>query len=362
MAAQGPERELRLCEKCFLMLPEGAEFCPECGAPVDNDPAHLQGSDVAVYPELARANLLRMRGEYKQAEEVCIGILRRYPNQSTANVLLGDISAEKGDLEQAKQWYELALELTPDSEADKNKLASINKRLKERELAATAMNLDLPTKKPMTGLFIGAVLLLIASVATAAFLFGRQNPHPGLTKGGIVNRPITVGDPAPTTTSDTSGTTGGETPTTNEPKPAPPALSPLAQSIAAKSTRGSKISTAWMDPRTKRVFVTYAVADGDDERLVAADLGHAVHLAVENCPQATLRATKSGEDVYVADVMREAFVADSSRDWQAQDPNDPNAVLRAAADALLSREWRPGQEQPPNEASESPPAPPASGQ
>src|SRR5688500_5066185 len=77
----------KLCDKCFATMPSDAPFCPECGAPVGSS----EGSDSEIYPLLARANLLRMRAEYKQAENVCLSILKRYPNNSSTNTLLGDI-------------------------------------------------------------------------------------------------------------------------------------------------------------------------------------------------------------------------------------------------------------------------------
>jgi Tfp pilus assembly protein PilF len=89
----------------------GAGFCPECGAPIGTAPA--EGSDAAIYPELARVNLLRLRGDYKAAQDHCRAVLRKFPNNVTANQLLGDLCQETGDLSQAKEWYELALDIAP---------------------------------------------------------------------------------------------------------------------------------------------------------------------------------------------------------------------------------------------------------
>ena len=148
---EAPERSnpLLLCQKCFAMIPAGAEYCPECGAPIVDDLA--EGSDTAVYPELARANLLRMRGEYKVAEDICLAILRRHPNSATANTLLGDICADRGDLKQAADWYDMALDITPDSESDRRKLEAMRRRIKEHEAAEAAKHLGLPESKPKIG-------------------------------------------------------------------------------------------------------------------------------------------------------------------------------------------------------------------
>ena len=110
MAVQG-RSETTSCPKCFAVVKLGAEFCPECGATLD--PAS-GGSDQEVYNDLAKANLLRNRHQMPEAIEVALGILRKYPNNATAHTLLGDIYAELDDLKQAAEWYEMALDLSPD--------------------------------------------------------------------------------------------------------------------------------------------------------------------------------------------------------------------------------------------------------
>jgi hypothetical protein len=88
----------------------------ECGSRIredTTDPLYAEGSDREVYPELARANLLRMQGRYDEAIEVCRRIMGRFPSNETVHALLGDIYADQGKLEDAIQWYELLVELAP---------------------------------------------------------------------------------------------------------------------------------------------------------------------------------------------------------------------------------------------------------
>src|SRR5579872_6736771 len=73
--------------------------------------------------DLARANLLRMRADYKRAEDLCLTILKSNPKSAATHSLLGDIYSDQGQLEQAAQWYGLSLDLDPSSMADKQKLA-----------------------------------------------------------------------------------------------------------------------------------------------------------------------------------------------------------------------------------------------
>jgi hypothetical protein len=321
------------------MLPEHAEFCPECGAPVDRDPAPLQGSDAAVYPELARANLFRMRGEYRKAEEVCIGILRKYPNQATANTLLGDISAEKGDLQQAAQWYELALEISPGSESESKKLKEVRRRIKEHELASSAANLGIPTTKSPIGLYVGGVVLLIAAVALAAFLLGQKTPQTTLSNSAepSLKLPVVVGSNSPTTAS-----TGGASPekpgregSTNSTQTPP---NELVAALATKSGEGSKVFDAWIDKRTSRVFVSIKLGESDDPKMIASSIAMATFGHVPECPKVTVRGFTGADETYEADAMRTAYDEVMKRDWQAQNGTDPAKI----AAALVINEWRAG--------------------
>jgi hypothetical protein len=105
-----------ICPKCFAEIPDTSAFCMECGSRIredTTDPLYAEGSDREVYPELARANLLRMQGRYEEAIEVCRRIMGRFPSNETVHALLGDIYADQGKLEDAIQWYELLVELAP---------------------------------------------------------------------------------------------------------------------------------------------------------------------------------------------------------------------------------------------------------
>jgi hypothetical protein len=105
-----------VCPKCFAEIPETSAFCMECGSRIredTTDPLYAEGSDREVYPELARANLLRMQGRYEEAIEVCRRVMGRFPSNETVHALLGDIYADQGKLEDAIQWYELLVELSP---------------------------------------------------------------------------------------------------------------------------------------------------------------------------------------------------------------------------------------------------------
>ncbi|MEQ1932394.1 MAG: hypothetical protein ABL962_00745 [Fimbriimonadaceae bacterium] len=174
LAAQ-EHTDLILCEKCFAMMPKTAEYCAECGAPMTDAPG-VSGSDTEVYPELAKANLLRMRKEFKQSEDICLSILRRFPNNASANELLGDIMVERGDLEQSVEWYELALDIVPDSDAIKEKLATVRKQQAEVQTTQTAENLGIThTKKPPYATIFAVAAGMIVCLLAIGMVMRQQN-------------------------------------------------------------------------------------------------------------------------------------------------------------------------------------------
>jgi hypothetical protein len=62
---------------------------------------------------LTQANLERIRGQWPEAIETCVKILRAEPGNADAHSLLGDINRDQGALEEAAQWYRLAADLRP---------------------------------------------------------------------------------------------------------------------------------------------------------------------------------------------------------------------------------------------------------
>lgn len=71
---------------------------------------------------LAQANLLRMRACWGSAIEECMDVLRLSPGNASAQSLLGDIYENQGRLDDAIQWFRMALDANPDSASDRAKL------------------------------------------------------------------------------------------------------------------------------------------------------------------------------------------------------------------------------------------------
>jgi len=167
-----------VCTKCFAEIPDTSAFCMECGARLREDtidPLYAEGSDREVYPEIARANLLRMKGQYEQAVEVCLGILKRYPSNETAHALLGDIYADQGKLTDAIQWYELLVDLAPANPIYRAKLDNLRSLQTAQQVQISGSSPASAVSAPPTRVWVyvlGGLLVLI--LITTAFVAGRR--------------------------------------------------------------------------------------------------------------------------------------------------------------------------------------------
>ena len=333
MAAQG-KNEAVICDRCFASVKEGSEFCPECGAPIGSSPA--EGSDAAIYSELARANLLRMRGDYKSALDQCRTILRKFPNNVSANQLLGDLCLETGDLEQAKEWYELALDIAPNHAQLQKKLKDVREKLEHQETQGLVEQLGLPPSKPKNGLMAAGLAVLVLAVGGIAYVIGsnKQKVDSPLPKPTVSNAPVS--NPQNTNPSV-------ENPVQDRPA-STPVVTPaqgsseetaLAQLIGQRSPNGAKIASLVIDPRTSQLTLTFRVAAGEDRKAIGAELAGTT---LENSPSVrlvTVRAVENDAVVFVADARREAYEETKSEAWKTSNGSDPAAFAKH----LLTQEW-----------------------
>ncbi len=310
-----------MCERCFANVPATEAFCPECGAAMSHDQGS-EGSDTAVYPELARANLLRMRGDYKAAEQQCLTILRRYPNNATANILLGDICAEKGDLDQSMQWYEMALDLAPESAAAQHKLEAVKQRFKEKETAQTVEQLGLPTTKSKAGLYALALIVAVFIFAVSMYFAGQRVQQK-------VDQRLPNVKPSPEQPTPDSG----PVPVPGQ-KSATPTDEELVKAIQATGTEGARVYAAMEDPRTGAITVTYNVLEGEDAKAIGAFVAQQTFQAT-NAPVVTVRGLRGDHPVYVANATRALYEETLAPNWSAEHQSNANAWI----DHMMSAEW-----------------------
>lgn len=156
---------------------------------------------------LARAHLLRMRGQWAEAAEQCGQVLEAEPDNATAHSLLGDICSDEGRLPEARHWYQLALELNPRSKADRAKLARTEEALEAREhhdewraviegrsrppAAELAVRESFQRVGAVAGAAICGIILILAVVAVLADR-ARLSADPTAPEPGRLRRPVRV--------------------------------------------------------------------------------------------------------------------------------------------------------------------------
>jgi len=141
------------CPHCAASIMPGLRSCPQCGQAIGAEPfvstaqsaasssprtaqnevrplptaasapgwhdglssaqAQGQAPGSGVTGLLTQANLHRVRSEWKEATDSCVAVLRAQPGNPTAHSLLGDIYRDQGRLDDAIQWYRMAIELRP---------------------------------------------------------------------------------------------------------------------------------------------------------------------------------------------------------------------------------------------------------
>jgi tetratricopeptide (TPR) repeat protein len=295
--------------------------------------APAEGSDAAIYPELARTNLLRMRGDYKAAIDHCRSILRKFPNNVSANQLLGDLTSENGDLQQAKEWYELALDIAPNNVQIQKKLSEVSRKLDQVETAGLVEKLGLPGERSKSGWIAVGVATAVVAVGAVAYVIGTNQPPK------VASKPQYSSISAPTNT-ETQAVPPNETPAGTPPAAQPPATSSneesaLSQQIATQSQNGSRLIGVVLDPRTLQLTLTYRIEANDDARTIGAELAG---VALDNhatTQLVTVRAIESGNLKFVADVRREAYEETKTDVWKQAN----GAEASAFAKHVISNEW-----------------------
>lgn len=97
-----------------------------------------KGYNVVVERLLSQANMLRVRKQWEEATDACVEVLRQDPGNSFAHSILGDIYFDQDELEDAAQWYRMAIDLNRNV-ATVDKLNRIEKEL-SRRLSDSATN------------------------------------------------------------------------------------------------------------------------------------------------------------------------------------------------------------------------------
>jgi len=296
-----------------------------------------------LHADLARANLLRMRGEFDAAKQLCQDVIQREPRCAPAYTLLGDIAFDRGSLEEASHFYDLSLEIEPSGTHERTRLEVIQHRLSKTESATTVEQLGLPVGRESrwrTPALIGAVA---AIVFTALVLGMSQGTRPKSSVASVATERVSA-TPDTLPTPPTSPSTAKPEPSTPE-KPAPaaatasPSDSPLEdrtilQVVQQRSPAGSHLIGATQDPRTKMIQLTYRLGAEEDARAIGAELARTALEQYTDVLMITLRGVRDDRIAYVADVPRTRY-ADTLADTFTQGNPEPNAWIAYA----VTNEW-----------------------
>ena len=289
------------------------------------------------HAEIARANLLRMRGDYKGAVDQCLSVLKRIPEDGDTHTLLGDIYAEQGNLDEAIQWYEMAMDLDPKSNADLSKLNQVRQRLKDREAASAIAQLDIPVEKTNYVLIGVAVVAILLTLGIGSYMLGQRNTGSRVSRLAR-NLPVTA---PPSVESDSNSEDNGnpvneDPPTSTSDRQIPQEDAALTQMIGQRSSDGAHLLSASEDPRSKIVTLAYVVQPDEDERKIGAELARTTLSQSSDAQLVVLRGIKSDRLGYVADVPRARWLESESDAWKQANPN-----VDAWISHLLTNEWVP---------------------
>ena len=233
MAAIGAPDTI-VCSTCWTVLSADSHFCSACGAQVSSTSTGAQRLPAL----LSEANLFRMRARWLDAENRCIEALRLDPSNVDGHSLLGDIYRDQGKLDEAAQWYQLALDLNPASLGDKAKLAEVDKQRNQKSFVdpgrqpstaspyGTQKLMGLPPAMWLQGITVLAIAFVVIIIGIAIAMRGRGDQSGSLVgpkPAGASGSPI-PGAGAPLTSSST--TNSQATPSA----PSPPAVMPPAAS------------------------------------------------------------------------------------------------------------------------------------
>jgi hypothetical protein len=105
-----------------------------------------EAETLTVGPLLARANLLRMRGQWDEAVAVCTEALRHVPDSPTAHALIGDVYAAQNRVSEAITWYTMAVDLD-NNPSDRAKLAALVEKQARAEAQMQPATPSVPKEK-----------------------------------------------------------------------------------------------------------------------------------------------------------------------------------------------------------------------
>lgn len=163
---------MRKCEDCKIILDGSARYCPKCGKNVASGNGGVSTSKPEVGALLASANLHRIRQEWDAAILDATEALKLEPNNSDITSVLGDIYEQRGMYDESLIWYQMALEINPDSASDKLRLEQVRKRASSGR-DTDSFGIFQSRARLWTAIMAGAFVIIVA----LALFFIIRRPH-----------------------------------------------------------------------------------------------------------------------------------------------------------------------------------------
>ncbi len=328
-------------------------------------PTDRAGLPREAYALLAQANLCRMRGQWDAATKKCMQVMTLAPNNASAQSLLGDIYDNQGFLDDAIQWYRMALDVQPDSPADRLKLTRLLEA-KARQLPPVfPAPIPAPTAAPpppapsalqrwqerlgdkpdalvkWAALAAGLLVVLVVVVALVQIQAASRVPvhevsAPPVVLPALAPPPAPSAAPAPTASS-------AKPPSAMPRDPGEADLLAKLQAAPALSALSITVSDAQIDPRTGRLTLTYSLPPPATNALLRDTLLRAALVVAQaglqsggaQTTQATLRCVAAPAAQSAPALL---CIVDTTR-AQATSVAGPGALSTAQITALFAAPW-----------------------
>jgi hypothetical protein len=316
---------MRRCEDCKIILDNTVRYCPKCGRSVAPGGISADAPNSDVSSLLASANLHRIRQEWDAAVSDATEALKLEPKNADIASVLGEIYEQRGMHEDALIWYQMALEMNPDSAPDKMRLEKLTSRITGSMGNGTDSFRIFQRRTKTWAIAMGAAFLLIVLFA---IIITRRAPK---TEGGdaVTAPPISVpregienNQPnAPSAVSTPNDPRSYSSPSlAGRPGPVSGALRTAPESKIISDMRevreaGAKVDDVIADPRHGVVIVTFTVpaatANKSTILTAAASLAKSAFAANAEVKFVTARCVVGSGDVSTTQV---AFVGDIARE------------------------------------------------
>ena len=341
---------MKCCARCKLEFTEDAEFCSLCGNRL-GIPTPARGktpADADNEQLLADANVLRLRKEWRAAVEKCTQALELDPRDPEAHSLLGRIYEDKGDIDEAIRWLQMAVDLSPSSRPDQEALdVLLNKQAKIRAArAADARSedeswYDSLWKSPKFRSLVGyAILAFFAAALT--FIAGSLLFLLTKERGFVPPQPE-IRQPSPRAAIEQTPAPAPSAPVESVPEVRSAAEQQLLAQIRGYgllTQRGIGVESIILDPRKRSATATFRlqkVNPSQSEVLAEAlVLSSVLFVARQEINDLTVRAIASLPDEFGGQQWTLAFVGDTTRarataiDMSKATPDQIRAVFTAS--------------------------------